>query len=124
MLALKILMTIFFNTASYLYAIPVLLLYIGLYRMFQKSGVKGWHALIPGVRPYQLARCAGRESEGPVFAVVNVLSIILDIVSLLYNRTDAQSAQFSAMDIVLLSVGVSLTLVNFISKRLSGTSLW
>ena len=38
-----------------------------IWRLLQKSGIKGWWALIPGAREYQLSRCAGREPEGFAF---------------------------------------------------------
>ena len=42
---------------------------IGLFKIFEKSGVKGWWAFIPCAREYQLGRCAGREPEGRVLSV-------------------------------------------------------
>ncbi len=59
----------------------------GLWKMLEKSGLKGWWALIPVARDYQLARCAGRESEGRVLAVFSFLSTILTVfgVALFYG---------------------------------------
>ena len=42
---------------------------IGIWKILEKSGVKGWWALIPCAREYQLSRCAGREPEGRVLSV-------------------------------------------------------
>ena len=53
----------------------------GLWRLLQKSGLKGWWALIPGAREYQLSRCAGREPEGRVYSVVTVALLLLGFVT-------------------------------------------
>ena len=57
------------------------LLMAGIWRLLQKSGIKGWWALIPGAREYQLSRCAGREPEGRVYSVVTVSLLLLAIVT-------------------------------------------
>ena len=48
----------------------------GQWGMMQKSGVKGWWALIPCAREYQLARCAGREPEGRITSTLSFVVII------------------------------------------------
>ena len=45
----------------------------GLWKILEKSGIKGWWALIPGAAEYQLSRCAGRESEGRLLSVAAFL---------------------------------------------------
>ena len=42
--------------------IPAGMYIAGLWRLLEKSGIKGWWALVPCVRIYQLGRCAGRVS--------------------------------------------------------------
>lgn len=44
--------------------IPAGMYIAGLWRLLEKSGIKGWWALVPCVRIYQLGRCAGRVPEG------------------------------------------------------------
>ncbi|MBQ4176663.1 MAG: ATP-binding cassette domain-containing protein [Lachnospiraceae bacterium] len=44
--------------------IPECLYIAGLWKILEKSGVKGWWALVPCARYYQLGRCAGRVPEG------------------------------------------------------------
>ena len=39
-----------------------LLYLVGLWRVFQKCGMKGWWALVPVARTYKLSVCADRES--------------------------------------------------------------
>lgn len=52
----------------------------GLWGMFKKSNIPGWWALIPCVREYKLAVCAGRESEGRVTSVLSFIIIALDLI--------------------------------------------
>ncbi len=54
----------------------------GLWKMFQKSGIKGWWALIPCASDYQLSRCAGREPEGRVYSVLVFLQKIWLVVGI------------------------------------------
>ena len=71
---------VFGATDIFSIAIMVLLM-AGVWRLLQKSGLKGWWALIPGAREYQLSRCAGREPEGRVYRVVTVSLLLLAIVT-------------------------------------------
>ena len=71
----RILMTLFTGTSDIVPAIFVVLYMAGLFMMFPKSGVKNWHALIPGLREYQLARCAGCESDAPKLAFISLAMI-------------------------------------------------
>ena len=55
----------------------------GIWRILEKSNIKGWWALIPCASDYQLSRCAGREPEGRVVFVAGVIRLILNAVMLL-----------------------------------------
>ena len=111
MLVLKILMVLFTGQSSYLPAALIALYYVGLWKMFEKSGIKGWWALIPGAREYQITRCAGRESEGPVYSICSVALILLNVFALVVNRTAEQVSQISAADLLLLIFRLALELV-------------
>ncbi len=77
---LAILCYILFSTNT-IYGIVMAILYrAGVWRLLEKSGLKGWWALIPGAREYQLARCAGREPEGRVYSLISVVSILFSII--------------------------------------------
>ena len=54
---------------------------VGVWKLFEKSNIRGWWALIPGAREYQLGRCAGREPEGRVYMVVRLASTVLSAAS-------------------------------------------
>ena len=73
---------LFFGTTDWIFAIVSLLQMIGLWKMFEKSGVKGWWALIPAAREYQMGRCAGREQEGRLLCIFTVLSRLLNVLGI------------------------------------------
>ena len=58
---LEFFLKLFFGSREWHDIIPIALYMIGLWKMFEKSGVRRWLALIPGVREYNMGRCAGRE---------------------------------------------------------------
>lgn len=65
-----------FETVGPIGILLMVLFLAGLWRLLEKSGLKGWWALIPGARDYQLARCAGREPEGRAYSITSVLFTI------------------------------------------------
>ena len=54
MLVIRLILTIFAGSDSIPNIIVSVLFMAGLWRMFEKSGLQGWWALIPGAREYQL----------------------------------------------------------------------
>ena len=111
MLVVQILLVIFARSTSLSDIILSALFMAGIWRIFEKSGIKGWWALIPGAREYQLACCAGRESEGPVYSLASVGSIALQVLSLLltFNSTDV-----STVEIMIVIASLVLGLISFI----------
>ena len=73
---LVFLLNLFFGTTDLLWIVIRALVYIGIGGILQKSGLKRWWAFIPGAREYQLSRCAGREPEGRVLAVMEVFEMV------------------------------------------------
>ena len=67
---------VYFGSKSWFYVITGVLYMAGLWKMFEKSGLKGWWALIPCAREYQLSRCAGREPEGRMLSVFTFIGIL------------------------------------------------
>ena len=57
-----------------------LLFCIGLWGIFQKCGLRGWHAFIPVLQEIELGKAAGREKEGRVLAACRVIAILANIV--------------------------------------------
>ena len=81
-----VLCILMFESENIISVILMALYLVGLWRIFEKSGLKGWWALIPGARDYQLARCAGRETEGRMYSISGVTITLLSLV--LYFMTD------------------------------------
>ncbi len=97
------------------YTLPFAVLYVaGLWGLFKKSGLKPWWALVPVARQYQLARCAGRESEGRVYSMVTLGSIVLSVLTILMNYTPAEAETVTVRDLLLAVLALSLTMVRLV----------
>ena len=87
------------------FTLPFAILYVaGLWGLFKKSGVKSWYSLIPAVREYQLACCAGRETEGRVFSVLGLVKTVLNVSIVLLD--------YSTEEVVESPVGVLITVLS------------
>ena len=87
------------------FTLPFAILYVaGLWGLFKKSGVKSWHSLIPALREYQLACCAGRETEGRVFSVLGLVKTVLNVSIVLLD--------YSTEEVVESPVGVLITVLS------------
>ena len=75
--ALDFFLYLYFGTTQAWVIATLLIWTVGLWKMFEKSGLKGWWALIPCAREYQLSRCAGREPEGRTLSLVTFFSRIV-----------------------------------------------
>ena len=58
------------------------LYFVGLWKIFEKSDIKGWWALVPWYREYQLGKCAGKEPEGRAIAVTAFFVSVIDFAGL------------------------------------------
>ena len=76
----SMLLDIFLNTTEPVTAAAVLLFIAGEWGLLKKSGIRGWWALVPCARDYQLARCAGREPAGRTASILSFLIIITNTV--------------------------------------------
>ncbi|MBO5568199.1 MAG: ATP-binding cassette domain-containing protein [Clostridia bacterium] len=84
---------------------------VGLWKVFEKSGIKGWWVLLPGAREYQLARCAGRESEGPVFSLASFGIVLLEVIVAFLAGDELE---ISTLHLMLLIFIMILMLIVFI----------
>lgn len=114
MIVLEILATIFFSTSSVLTMLLSGLFMVGLWRLFEKSGLKGWWALVPFARNYQLSRCAGRENEGPVYTLTQVGITALEVLLIVTNTSTEQNATVGTGDMIISILSLTLMLVHFI----------
>ena len=88
--------------------------------MLEKSGLKGWWALIPGAREYQLSRCAGREPEGRVYSVVSVAILLNSVIqSMIPVRMEGLSdeelvSSLATRLLILTVISIPLFITSFI----------
>ncbi len=105
--ALRVLTRVFLDCAPNYMMVFGILYVIGLWGVFQKSGLKGWWALIPVAREYQLSRCAGRESEGRVYCMSKLGLILLTVfVNLVSFRTPLTESAPRAIMFTVFSVAL------------------
>ncbi len=102
--ALKMIGIALLDATDVLGALLGVLYLAGLWKLLEKSGVKGWWALIPGARDYQLARCAGREPEGRVFSVTGVVMLVIEVLFVLLGNTKAATIEEIANQVLVLTV--------------------
>lgn len=59
----------------------------GLYKLFEKAGVKGWHAMVPGLNLYQMNKIAGRDNWRlatlliPIWNIFTFANMLIDFVN-------------------------------------------
>ncbi len=107
-----LLLVLFDNTHPALIALRCLYI-LGAWGLLKKSGNKAWYALIPWVREYQLARCAGREPEGRVYSLTSCLITVILIISTFLNWNPDNKTMVQLVAILLVCL-VALMLVHFI----------
>ncbi len=108
---LKFFLNLFFGVTDWVFVVGRALYYVGVWKMFEKSGVKGWWVLIPGAREYQLARCAGRESEGRMWSVFEVVRTAHDCLGMLFYGSIVRNGGMSAESAAMLAAVVAFVLV-------------
>ena len=73
--------TVFLYSEGIRGAVLCALYLVGLWKIFEKSGVSGKWVLVPCAREYFLAKCAGREPEGRVTSVTAFILLIIRVLS-------------------------------------------
>lgn len=73
----------------------------GLWRLLEKSDLKGWWALIPCAKEYQLARCAGREPEGRVASLATFGYLIFNALNYVINPEENSTAFYISLVLTL-----------------------
>ncbi len=77
-----------YSLSNWYLSVFKLLAYIGLYGIFRKVGLRGWHAFIPCLRETELGRAAGMEKEGRVLAVCRGLVILFNFIGMIFPSDD------------------------------------
>ena len=90
------------------YSIVTSILYlVGLWKIFEKCGLKGWWALVPLARVYQLGRCADREQEGRTMTVLMGLLIVARICAN-FILSESTASEFFSVITLLISLGYGI----------------
>jgi len=110
---LEFFLQLFFSTdKQQWYSVIITALYMaGLWGVFEKSGIKGWWALIPAAREYQLGRCAGRLQDGLTLSILTGLSTLMRVLgvvpyALMKNGMTVEVAS-TILAVLMLSLGLS-----------------
>ena len=114
------LLRILFSTTNIFGIIVTLLFYIGLWKMFEKSGLKGWWALIPCAREYQLARCAGREPEGRTLSVLSFLALVINELGMWFFMLLGLFTDTGMLVLEILMLSISIAQVVYQIRVYSG----
>ena len=101
--ALQTITKFLFNETGWFGILLTVLYIVGLWRVFRKSDVSSWWALIPFSREYWLGKCAGKVFEGQVAALSGIIEFILFI-----------SSFFVSNEYVLISIALLSIIASFI----------
>ena len=104
MKVLDVISLILLGSVPSISALLKILTIAGLTRMFRKSGVDWWWALIPCARTYMLARCAGREPEGRTLSLMEFAMLVAGVFTQL---TSAEWISiFFAVGVIMLDIAI------------------
>ena len=112
----KNILIVFLGSGEWYQVVVVALFLIGQWGLFRKSGTPGWLTLIPCVREYMLARCAGREPEGRVTSVTQFFIILATLAMNVLNLMPGNEVKWSGMNNLLLILMLTIVLVQVIFK--------
>ncbi len=110
-----VLLSLTFGSSEPVRIAATLLYIIGTWKVLKKSGVKGWPALIPLVREYQISRCAQREPEGRVYCLTRFVSLALNAVLIAFFQTNVSDT----ISIPIDNRGALLVVLMLISALIS-----
>jgi ABC-type multidrug transport system ATPase subunit len=116
---LKLLLIILFDSTSPWLAVLKALYIAGVWKVLEKSGVKGWNALIPWVREYKLACCANREPEGRIYCLTDFGVTVFSVLAGVTGMSSGTNGNTSNLMMVLLTV-VMLVEIIYAARIFSG----
>ena len=129
---LSILTYIFLNsdTGTMLSLVLNTLYLFGMYGIFRKCGVEGWHALIPCLREIRWGEAAGMEKEGRVAAMIHGITILINILSLFSSQRAnlldffTMAGLFTGLIYWIYQIRLSLGLCEVFGQRKRWILLW
>ena len=111
------LFTLFFFQAEVtsVFTLATVTLYVaGMWGIFTKCGLKGWHALIPCLREAKLGEAVGMEKEGRVAALLRGILILAYEASLF--TTDSSAAANSLDFLTFVKLFIDLVLLIYMVR--------
>ena len=127
---LECFLVIFFGGTEIYHIVAKTLYMIGLWKLLEKCGEKGWKALVPYYRFYTLAKCANRSSEGLCYLAAGIVVALTDISQILYDVSDAiqlfQTIVNLVADLVRIvyALRVFVGLCEFFQRKRGWSILW
>ena len=105
----------FFSGNIILFIIFWLISTAGTWMIFAKCKRPTWYALIPGIREYQLSKCADRENDGRMYLLIAGLNLVFRIFDFLFDFNNPVLLERHLFGLsVILFVLFSLMLADFI----------
>ena len=126
MIILKRLVYLFFGSENLYFIISQALYFIGLWKLFEKSGIHGWWALVPWVREYWLGRCAWKERDGLILGITSFLMSVFGVITVSADHEMGFSlfVLFVAIFTFVYSIRIYSGLINVYHTRKSWLWLW
>lgn len=94
-------------------AIRIILIVIGLAKVFEKAGEKGWKAIIPFYNLYIVFKIIGKEKKFPVIIVLAVIAIILAVLPSIISISTLNAIIVVSYVILIAILFVTLVTVPF-----------
>lgn len=113
-MVLRLLACLYFGTDELRGIIATSLCIIGYMKLFPKSDVPFWKALIPWWRDYWIGKCAGKEQEGRLLAVTSFLTSLISASGYFFptNETFLLIIGTIAIALAIISIIYSIQVYN------------
>jgi len=124
-------MTVTFDLMNTVYNVAMwLLTSIGLRKIFDKCGLMGLYAFVPGYRYRELGKCSRKETEGRICMILEVASIVFGAIGTAIDSTTREGllleliAVVSAITLIILMIRIAIGLCRTFGTRKIWVILW
>ena len=129
------LFTLFFfqvEITNGVYLVMNILYLAGMWGIFTKCGLKGWHALIPCLREVKLGEAVGMEKEGRAAAMLRGILILAEEASLFMTDSSAANSldflmfarMFLGLVYLIYTIRLNLALCEVFDRKKRWIILW